>query len=129
MRGTTKALVTLALGATLVARPVAAQETSPGEEFGLAVGAAAANLLYTPAKVVVALGGLVVGSLTGLLTGGDVRAAYGVWVPAASGTYVLRPSNLDGTEPVEFFGSDYADTPSTALEAESGGIYDAQYSM
>jgi hypothetical protein len=111
MRGTTKALVTIALGATLVARPVAAQETSPGEEFGLAVGAAAANLLYTPAKVVVAFGGLVVGSLTGLLTGGDVRAAY------------------DGTEPVEFFGSDYADTPSTALEAESGGIYDAQYSM
>jgi hypothetical protein len=129
MRGTSRALLTIALGAMLIARPAAAQETSPGEEFGLAVGAAAANIFYTPAKVVVALGGLVLGAFTGVFTGGDVRAAYAVWVPAAGGTYLLRPSHLDGTELIEFFGSDYADTPSTAVGPETGVLYDAQYSM
>ena len=71
---------------------------------------------------------LALGSLTGALTGGDVRAAYALWVPAASGTYLLTPAHLEGTVPIEFFGSDYADQPSTAATAvEGGGIYDIQY--
>jgi hypothetical protein len=115
--------------ALVVGRPVAGRAASPGTEFAMALGAAGANLLYTPAKVVVAVGGLVVGALTGVLTAGDTRAAYAIWVPAASGTYVLRPANLDGSEPIAFFGNDYADTPSTLSAApEAGGIYEAQYS-
>jgi hypothetical protein len=88
-------------------------------------------LLYTPAKVIVAVGGLTLGGLTGLLTGGDTRSAYAVWVPVATGTYFLTPSHLDGSEPIEFFGtSDYADTPSTSAAAamEAGAIYEAEYS-
>src|SRR5438876_296179 len=79
----------------------------------VAAVAAAANLLYLPAKTLVAIGGLGVGALTGLLTGGDIRAAYAVWVPAAGGTFLLTPAHFEGTRPIEFFGSDYADRPST----------------
>src|SRR5262249_9826395 len=64
------------------------------------------------------------------LTGGDTRAAYAVMVPAASGTYFLRPSNLDGSEPVEFLGTDYGDVPSSRNASTGwGGDYEAQYSM
>jgi len=123
-----RVLVVVVLGILLLGRPVPGR-AQPGAEFGLAIGAAAANLVYTPVKVITAFGGLALGGMTGLLTGGDVRAAYAVWVPAASGTFMLTPNNLDGTEPIEFFGSDYADRPSKgAAVTEARGIYEAQYS-
>jgi hypothetical protein len=121
----------LALALLVVGRPaVGRAHLSPGEEFGLALASAASNLLYIPAKVAVAAVGLPIGAATGILSGGDVRAAYAVWVPAASGTYFLRPAHLEGTEPIDFFGSDYADRPSRGSAAlEAGSIYEAQYSQ
>src|SRR5438093_13508788 len=121
-------LVSLVLLGVVLGRPAQLRAHCAAAEFGLAVGAAAGNLVYLPVKVIVAFGGLALGSMTGVLTGGDVRAAYAVWVPAASGTYLLTPANLEGTEPIEFFGSDYADRPSTAATVEGAGIYDIQYS-
>jgi hypothetical protein len=119
----------LVLATFVLGRPVTGRAQSQGQEFGLAVGAAAGNLLYFPAKVLVAIGGGALGGLTGLLTGGDVRAAYAVWVPAASGTYLLTPANLEGRVPLEFFGSDYADQPSQAIgSGEAAGIYEMEYS-
>ena len=114
--------------AFVLSRPSEGRAHSPGQEFGLAISTAAADLVYTPAKVTVAMVGLALGAVTGVLTGGDVRAAYAIWVPAAGGTYMLRPSHLEGTEPIEFFGSDYADRPSGSATAEAGGVYEAQYS-
>ena len=114
----------LVLGGSLPGRAA-----SPGGEFGLAIGAAASNLVYTPVKTAMAIVGLFVGGVTGVLTGGDARSAYAIWVPAASGTYVLTAAHLEGSEPIEFFGSDYADTRSVQSgAAEAGGIYEAQYS-
>ena len=125
----TTRIVMMLVAALVLGRPAPGRAASPGVEFAMAIGAATANLLYTPAKVVVAVVGLAVGGVTGVLTGGDTRSAYAIWVPAASGTYVLRSANLDGSEPIEFFGSDYSDTPSTVSGAsEAGGIYEAQYS-
>ena len=127
MRSMLAGLVLLGL---VVGRPGSgrAEEYTQGGEFGLAVGAAASNVLYFPAKLVVATGGLVLGALTGVLTGGDVRSAYAVWVPAASGTYILKAGHLDGSVPVEFFGADYGDRASRRPSAmEAGGIYDAIY--
>ncbi len=120
-------IVTVAVLAFVLGRPAAGRADTPGMEFSMAIVAATANILYTPAKVVTAVGGLAVGAMTGLLTGGDERAAYAIWVPAASGTYFLTAYNLEGREPIEFFGSDYADTPSAAT-GDVGGIYEAQYS-
>ena len=123
-----RVLVALVLLGVVLGRPAVLRAESAAAELGLAVGAAAGNLVYLPVKVIVAFGGLALGSLTGVLTGGDERAAYAVWVPAASGTYLLTPAHLEGTVPIEFFGSDYADQSSKAAgAAEGAGIYDIQY--
>ena len=123
-------IVAILAAALVIGRPVPGRAASPGEEVGMALTATLANLLYTPAKVAVAVVGLAVGGITGVLSGGDTRSAYAIWVPAASGTYMIRVAHLAGREPIEFFGTDYADTPSTGESAsEAGGIYEAQYSM
>ncbi|HLK10198.1 MAG TPA: hypothetical protein VKW76_02340 [Candidatus Binatia bacterium] len=115
----------LVFGGAAAAR---AHQGTPGQEVGYSLLATGANVLYVPAKLVVAGTGLVVGSVAGLLTGGDVRAAYAVWVPTAGGDFVLRPEHMAGTRNIEFFGSDYADTPSTASEEGSAGrTYRAGY--
>ena len=112
MQRLTTVTLGLVLATILQARPAGATHSQVGEA-GLALGAAAANLIYLPVKTVVAVGGLGLGALTGLLTGGDVRAAYALWVPTTGGTFLLTPAHFDGTRPIEFFGSDYADRPST----------------
>ena len=102
----------LVLVTALQTRPAGAAVHTQAGEAGFALAAAAANLVYVPAKVLVAVGGLGLGGLVGFLTGGDMRAAYALWVPAAGGTFMLRPSHVEGTRPIEFFGSDYVDQPS-----------------
>jgi hypothetical protein len=115
----------LALAAFLAASPARATEAG-----GEALGAALLNLGYVPAKAFIAVSGLVIGGVVGLLNGGDTRSAYALWVPAASGTFFLRPSHLDGTQRVEFFGTDYADRPSAAKEDMPGrSVYDALYGV
>ena len=122
-------LVAGLLAGVVLARPAPVRAHGAATEVALAFGSAAANLIYLPAKGVIAVGGLVMGGLAGLMTGGDQRAAYAFWVPTASGTYLLTPAKLDGTEPIEFFGSDYADHPcDTATGFEGAGIYEIQYS-
>lgn len=117
--------------ATLYAHPAAAaRDTTQAEEAMLALAAVGTNLVYVPAKTVVAIGGGVVGAAVGLLTGGDARSAYAIWVPTASGTFILRADNMDGTEPIQFFGSDYADEPSPLAKSESGDggtLYESLY--
>ena len=125
MRRLTTVTLGLVLATTLQARPAGAVHTQAGEA-GLALGAAAANLIYLPAKTVVAVGGLGLGALTGLFTGGDVRAAYALWVPATGGTFLLTPAHFDGTRSIEFFGSDYPDRPSTNVR-DSSIAYRALY--
>ncbi len=116
----------LALGAVAGA-PGTARASGAGDA-GLALGAAALNLFYTPCKAMMAVGGLVVGGVVGVLTGGDTRSAYALWVPAAGGTYMVTASNLDGSRPLEFFGADYADTPSPRSRTlENSSIYEALY--
>jgi hypothetical protein len=125
-----KLVVGLSLAAFVLGRaiPGQAQPTTPGEEVGLSIGATALNFLYLPAKVVVAIGGFIVGGIAGVATGGDTRAAYALWVPTLSGTWLLRPANMQGTEPIQFFGTDYADTPSSyPSKADGGVVYDALY--
>jgi len=118
MQRLTTVTLGLVLATILQARPAGATHSQVGEA-GLALGAAAANLIYLPVKTVVAVGGLGLGALTGLLTGGDVRAAYALWVPTTGGTFLLTPAHFDGTRSIEFFGSDYADQPSTNVRDTS----------
>jgi hypothetical protein len=127
MKKTLSLVISLTLAALLLGRPMQGHAATQAEEVGWSLGAAGLNVFYIPMKVVVAAGGLVVGAAAGVLTLGDTRSAYALWVPAAGGTYVLRPEHLAGTERVEFFGSDYADTPSTVIGDEANALYRAGY--
>ena len=124
-----KLVVGLMLVALVLGRAVPSRAHSAGGEAGLAIGAATLNLVYLPAKTLVAIAGFILGAATGFATGGDTRAAYGLWVPTLSGTYFLRPAHLEGTERIEFFGSDFADRPSSVpAKADGGVVYDGLYS-
>jgi hypothetical protein len=119
--------VGLTVGSAVPGRAEAQPETQ-AHQAGLAIGAAAANLVYLPAKSLVAAVGLAVGGLVGALTGGDQGAAYAVMVPLSSGTFLLQPQHLDGTKPIDFFGVDYADRPSTyRTEMNANSIYESRY--
>ena len=122
-----KTIVSFMLAASLAA-PSVVRADSQGNEVAFALTSAMCNIFYTPAKVVVAAVGLPVGALTAFATGGDTRAAYSIWVPTAGGTYFLTPSMMTGREPIEFFGSDYADRPGTFGQTHHGsGATDAKY--
>jgi hypothetical protein len=127
MKTTRRLVISLTVAALLLGRPVHGRAATQADEAGWALGAAGLNIFYTPIKVVVAVGGLVLGGVAGLLTLGDQRSAYAIWVPAAGGTYVLRPEHLAGTEQIEFFGSDYADTASTAYGYDTNSLYKNSY--
>ena len=121
-------VVAVLLGLVASARPAAA--VTQGEEAGRAIASAALNVVYLPVKAVMAVLGLAAGSVVGLATGGDVRAAYAIWVPTASGTWFFTPEHVEGSQPVEFFGSDYADQPSGLGLSEPGrSSYEAMYAM
>jgi len=119
-------VIALFMAGLAFGRPAFANTRGPGAEAGLALGAAVSNVFYMPAKAAVAGVGLVAGAFAGLLTGGNTRAAYALWVPTAGGTWGLTPDHLDGTQPIEFFGSDYADRPSRRMNT-FGTPYDAVY--
>src|SRR5438046_10743085 len=102
-----RASITLFLMAFLACGPARAQDRDPGREFGLAGASAAANLLYTPPKLLTALIGLPLGAITGVCTGLNVRSMYAVWVQTVTGAYFVSPDHLEGTRLIELFGSVY----------------------
>ena len=123
-------LIAAAVLLGLVASTGPAAAVTQGEEAGRAIASATLSVFYLPVKAVMAIVGLAAGSVVGLATGGDVRAAYAIWVPTASGTWFFTPDQVEGSKPIEFFGSDYADTPSTLGPSEPGrSSYDAIYAM
>jgi hypothetical protein len=124
-----KLIVGILVAGLLTGAPAFADENvDPGNELSLAAGAVGLNLVYVPAKVVVSALGLIAGTVAAVVTFGDQRSAYAVWVPASSGTYIVRPEHLSGEVPIEFFGSDYADRPSTnVLYGEPTMAADAVY--
>lgn len=123
-------LIAAAVLLGLVASAPPARAITQGEEAGRAIASIGMNIFYVPAKAVMAVLGLAAGGIVGIVTGGDERAAYAVWVPVASGTWFVTPDHVDGSRPIEFFGSDYADRPSELGQSEPGrSSYDAMYAM
>lgn len=121
-------LVGLMLSTLLALPSVPAHADTAGAEAGYALLAGLANLGYGPVKVIMAAGGLVAGAAVSVLAGGNERAAYALWVPTASGTYFLTPDNISGRVPIEFIGTDYADTPTArGRVGDRTRIYDAMY--
>ena len=140
MRTIVAVAVSLALGVASVhaqgpayaQTPPAAVHNQPpvdqGLEAGTSLAASYINIVYLPAKLVVAFVGGIAGGVAGFLTGGDQRAAYALWVPLMGGDYFVRPENLSGERPLAFFGTDYADQPSAWNVGDSATYaYDALY--
>jgi hypothetical protein len=127
MKTTRSLVIALAVGALLLGRPIQARAATQIDEVGWSLGAAMFNIFYIPAKLAVAGAGLAAGAAAGVLTLGNQRAAYAFWVPAAGGTFMLRPEHLADEEHVEFFGSDYHDTPSQFGGNGTSGLYEAGY--
>jgi hypothetical protein len=114
-----KSLLIRSIEASVEHLPPARRDPGPGREAGLAGSSVAANLLYTPAKLVMALFGLPADALTFVCTGGNMRAAYVIWVPTVTGTYFLTPAPLEGVEPIEFVGSRYPASVASAIDWET----------
>jgi hypothetical protein len=68
------------------------------------VAALGASLLYAPFKLVLAIGGGIVGGLAYAFSGGSEQTAKGIWIPSMYGTYLITPEHLKGDRPVRFFG-------------------------
>jgi hypothetical protein len=114
-------------GVLAAGRPALATQA---EEAGRALASLGMNIFYIPAKAVMATVGLVTGGIVGVVTGGDERSAYAIWVPTASGTWYFTPAQIEGSQDVLFFGNDYADEPSGLGLGEPGrSSYDAMYAM
>ncbi|RIL05880.1 MAG: hypothetical protein DCC71_08740 [Proteobacteria bacterium] len=97
----------LALGAG-AAR--ADEERQPVDsEAGIGVAAGLVSLVYTPAKVLYALGGGVAAGMAYLASAGDQSVTEPILTPSLRGDYVVTPEHLRGEKSLEFFGRHPAD--------------------
>ena len=92
------------------------------QESGLGVAAALSSLVYSPVKVVYAVGGLVIGSLAWVFTAGDTNVADKVYVRSLRGTYVITPEILKGEEPLVFIGRDPSVMPVEPKAVATGPV-------
>lgn len=81
-------------------------DTSQGTTSGagMQVAALGATLIYAPFKLVLAIGGGIVGGLAYAFSGGSEQTAKGIWIPSMYGTYLITPEHLNGDRSVRFFG-------------------------
>ena len=95
------------------------------KESGLGAAAALCSLVYSPLKLVYAVGGLVVGSLAWVFTAGDTNVADKVYVRSLRGTYVITPEILSGKEPWVPIGRDPSVMPFEPKAVATGPVADA----
>lgn len=115
-----RALAALAVTALVLAPASAWGESSDAamaRDGGVGVGSAFATILYAPLKVVYAAGGLVVGGLAYVFSGGDGEVARTVLTPSVLGDYVITPAHVRGETPIEFFGRGVEPEPAWATPA------------
>ena len=73
-------------------------------EGGLGAGAALASLVWSPLKLLHAAGGLVIGGLGMLWTGGDGEIPKRIFKRALTGDYVITPEHLQGKKRLRWTG-------------------------
>jgi hypothetical protein len=119
--------VALAFGAALSATPVQADESSATQpvdsEAGLGIAAGLVSLVYTPAKVLYALGGGAVAGMAYLASAGDQDVTEPILTPSLRGDYVVTPEHLKGERSLEFFGREEITESSTPpVSAQGDGL-------
>ena len=109
-----RAVAAASILALAIAPAAASAENNAGSMasgMGIGVAAAVTSLLYGPIKIGYALGGVVVGGLGWIFSGGDSDVAKTVMTPAVYGDYVVSPAVLQGQESLEFYGRAPGYTP------------------
>jgi hypothetical protein len=84
--------------------PAAAAEDSTAYTAVTGMGASLATFVYTPLKLVYAVGGTVVSGLAWIFTLGDTSVAGPILRGAVTGDYVVTPANLEGRRSLRFDG-------------------------
>lgn len=119
--------VALAFGAAVSATPVRADESSAtaplDSEAGLGIAAGLVSLVYTPAKVLYALGGGAVAGMAYLASAGDEDVTEPILTPSLRGDYIVTREHLRGERSLEFFGREEITESSTpAVSAQGDGL-------
>ena len=119
MRWSAKAVATIVgvgmLYPTLsMAQP--AGRTKSGE-YARGLAAPILSVVYFPIKLGVGVAGAFLGGASGFLTGGNERAAEGIWHPMTGGTYFITPEVLEGGRP--FLPLDYGPSAPPRRPVES----------
>jgi len=103
MRRLNSVLVAVLLGMALFAPPAMAED---GHSAIVWIGTVMTNTVYIPVKCVHAgLGGLV-GGLGWLVTGGNTKAAEGIFDHTIYSSWYVSPEMLEGKEQLYFFGAE-----------------------
>ena len=106
--------ITLAMVALLWPGVSLAQQAgqASGAEFAKGVAAPVLSAVYFPVKLAVGTAGALLGGISGWATGGNERAAEGIWRPLTGGSYFITPEVLDGGKPfLPFDGGTSAQPP------------------
>jgi hypothetical protein len=86
-------------------------------EYARGLAAPILSAVYFPIKFfVIGIPGAVLGGASGFLTGGNERAAEGIWHPMIGGTYFITPEVLEGNRP--FLPLDYGPSAPPRMDAE-----------
>ena len=100
-----------------------AQRRPLASEFAKGVISPLLSVLYFPLKFSVGTAGAVLGGVSGWLTGGNIRAAEGIWRPMTGGTYFITPQVIDRERLfLPFDGGEYAQWPRTTAQP-AGSLY------
>ena len=100
-RGVVSATV---IAAVLSLAPVTAQ-AADAKHFGVGSACALSNVLYGPAKLIVAIIGSVTSGFAYAVTAGDVDVARKILDSSVMGDYVIEPGHILGQKPLEFIGN------------------------
>ena len=92
------------LALLLAGAPARADDPSLANEAAMGFASGMMTLIYTPLKMVWAIGGAIGGGFAYVFTGGDDDVAVSVLNGALRGDYVLKPEHLRGDEELEFIG-------------------------
>jgi len=95
-------------------------------EFAKGVVTPMLSIVYFPIKFSVGAAGAILGGVSGWATGGNIRAAEGVWRPTVGGTYFITPQVIDREHSfLPFDGGEYAQWPQHAAHP-NGSSYIGQ---
>ena len=98
------ALAAVALSAAFVLAPATAR-AADAKHFGVGTACVFGNLLYGPAKFIVAVVGSVTSGFAYAVTAGDLDVTRKILDSSVMGDYVVLPEHFTGEKRLEFIGN------------------------